>query len=149
MVFNRILKKNEKKMKMKIKVKYNSTTNIVNGYFPENVNYKNNAIDTELKTIDGEPYVEITQEEWEANRAKQMVVENGIYKEYVKSDNELLQEAKSQAIGNRKHYLKNSGWYYESDTIPQGIKDKRILARTGINQIEQETDINNIVIDFN
>jgi len=42
-----------------IKVKYNSETTLVEGYFPDNINYPNNNIDTVNKKIDGEPYIEI------------------------------------------------------------------------------------------
>ena len=64
-----------------------------------------------------------------------------------------LEEAKQKAIENRKVYLNSTDWYIarEADQLnsyPEEIKDKRILARTEINQIEQETDINNITVIF-
>lgn len=138
---------------MIIKVKYDQETSLVKGYFPSEISYKNNMIDTKNKTIDGEPYIEITQEDWESSRDKKMIVENGIYKEYIKPDSILLQEAKKEAIANRIAYLNSTDWYIlreydQSNSYPQEIKDKRIIARTEINQIEQETNINNIVIDF-
>lgn len=137
---------------MKIKVRHDSVTKIVNGYFPDDVNYKNNVIDIVGKTIDGEPYIDITQEDWESNRSKQMIVANGIYKEYVKTDDELLQETKIKAIANREKYLidnfKDIAINYDVDNIPQKIKDKRILTRTEINQIKQEPDIEKIMIEF-
>ncbi len=137
---------------MKIRVKYNKKTNLVTGYFPDFMNYKNNVIDKKNKTIDGEPYIEITQEEWKNGNNKKMIIENGIYKKYVKSNDELLQEAKNHAIGNRKQYLKSSFEEicidYEIDNIPKAIKDKRMLARQEIKQIEQETAINKIITKF-
>lgn len=74
-------------------------------------------------------------------------------KEPEPTQEELLKTAIDQAVGNRKNYLSSTDWYIlreydQPDTYPQEIKDKRILARTEINQIEQETDIDNIVIEF-
>jgi len=117
-------------------------------YFPSFISYKNIKINTKTKTIDGMSYIEITQDEWENNRSKRMIVKNGEYMEEIKSNNQLLEEAKNAAIHSRETYLKNTGWYYESDTMPEDIKNKRVLTRQEINQIEQETDINKIVIDF-
>ncbi len=140
------------KKQILIKAKHNLTTKLVNGHYPSNINYKNNKIDTVAKTIDGEPYIEISEKEWKDNGHKQMIIDNDIYKEYVKSDAELLQEVKNQAIGNRKQYLKSSFEDicidYEPDNIPKAIKDKRILVRKEIKQIEQETDIKKIIIKF-
>ena len=66
---------------------------------------------------------------------------------------ELLETAIEQAVSNREIYISKTDKYAlreidEPNTYPQEIKDKRILARTEINQIEQETDIDKIVIGF-
>jgi hypothetical protein len=83
-----------------IKVKYNSQTTLVEGYFPDNINYPNNDIDTVNKTIDGEPYIEI-----EANQQvfdKQMCVVNNEYQEFVPTPEVQLQEAKDAQIAQMK-----------------------------------------------
>ena len=92
-----------------IKVKYNSETTLVEGYFPDNINYPNNDIDTVNKTIDGQPYIEI--EENQQIISKQMcvvdVVVNGVvvdhvYKEFVPTPEVQLQEAKDSKIAQMK-----------------------------------------------
>ena len=83
---------------MSIRVKYNIETTLVEGNFPLSINYPNTVIDEEAKTIDGSPYIEITDEEHQANLGKNMVVVNGNYQEYVKTSDELLQEAKNNKI---------------------------------------------------
>ena len=74
-------------------------------------------------------------------------------KEPEPTEEELLKIAIDQAIENRKGYLFSTDWYIlreydQPNSYPQEIKNKRILARTEINQIEQETDIEKIVIPF-
>lgn len=74
-------------------------------------------------------------------------------KEAEPTQEELLKSTIDQAVGNRKNYLNSTNDYAlreldEPGTYPQDIKDKRILARTEINQIEQEMDIEKIVINF-
>lgn len=70
------------------------------------------------------------------------------------SDEHQIKYKIRNGIANREAYLNSTDWYIsreadQPNSYPQEIKDKRILARTEINQIEQETDINNIVIEFN
>jgi hypothetical protein len=81
-----------------IRVKYNSNTGQVLGNYPSSINYPSITIDEENKTITDSsgtfPYIEITKEQHEANMGKVMVVVDGDYQEYVKTDDELLQEAK-------------------------------------------------------
>jgi hypothetical protein len=64
-----------------IKAKYNSKTTLIEGYFPDNINYPNNNIDTVNKTIDGEPYIEIEADQQVFD--KQMCVVDGVYQEFV------------------------------------------------------------------
>lgn len=133
-------------MTQTVKVKYNQTTTKVEGYFPSNLRYPNNAIDEQAKTIDGSPYIEVTKEEHEANLGKKMAVVGGSFVEYVKTNDELLQEAKSSRLGARKIYLKSTDWYVSREvdspnSYPQEVKDKRILARTEINAIEPATTL--------
>jgi len=91
------------------------------------INNKNNIIKTDGK-IEG--YREATQEEV------------SLYFE--------LPLQKSNLINVRLQYLKNTDWYIareidQPNTYPQEIKDKRILARQEINEIESATQeiINN------
>jgi len=80
---------------MKIKAKYNSETGLVIGYYPDNLSYKNNTFDINEKTVDGSPYIDISEKEWEGNIGEQMAVEDGIYQLYIKSSEELIDEAKN------------------------------------------------------
>jgi hypothetical protein len=78
---------------MTIKIKYNSETNLIQGNYPSSRNYPNIIIDEEAKTIDGSPYIEITNQEHQDNLGKTMCVIDDIYQEFVKSDSELLKES--------------------------------------------------------
>jgi len=131
--------------KKKITVEYNISNKLVLGYYPNDVKYP----DKTFEDTQGVGYLEIDQDSWKI-RPKQAVVNSDIdgIIEYQKSSDELLGEARKGAIASRENYLKDSIWYYEFDTMPQDIKDKRILARAEINQIEQESEIDNIVVDF-
>lgn len=73
-----------------IKVKYSTTTTKVEGYFPDSVKYPNNVIDEDAQTIDGSPYIKITQEQHEAAMGKEMAVVDGAFVEYVMPDDEAL-----------------------------------------------------------
>jgi len=85
-----------------IRVKYNLDTKQVLGNYPPNINYPSITIDEENKTITDSsgtfPYIEITKEQHEANIGKNMVVINDNYQEYIKTNAELLQEAKDAKI---------------------------------------------------
>ena len=83
-----------------IKTKYNSKTTLVEGYFPDNINYPNNNIDTVNKTIDGEPYIEIEADQQVFD--KQMCVANNVYQEFVPTPEVQLQEAKDSKIAQMK-----------------------------------------------
>lgn len=78
-----------------IRVKYNPTTYLVEGYFPKNISYNKNKINKKIKTIDGSPYIEITNEEHQSNLSKTMCVIDGVYQEYIKPEAELMTEAKN------------------------------------------------------
>jgi hypothetical protein len=78
-----------------IRVKYNPITSLVEGYFPKNISYNKNKINKKTKTIDGSPYIEITNEEHQSNLSKIMCVIDGIYQEYIKAEAELLTEARN------------------------------------------------------
>lgn len=83
-----------------IKVKYNSETTLVEGYFPDNINYPNNNIDTVNKTIDGEPYIEI--EEDQQVFGVTMCVVDSVYQEFIPAPEVQLQEAKDSKIAQMK-----------------------------------------------
>jgi len=92
-----------------IKVKYNSETTLVEGYFPDNVNYPNNDIDIVNKTIDGQPYIEIEEDQQVIGITMCVVdvVVNGVvvdhvYKEFVPTPEVQLQEAKDSKIAQMK-----------------------------------------------
>lgn len=87
---------------MKVKVKYNQQTTLVEGYFPSSLNYPNNVIDTESKTIDGSPYIEITEEQHQEALVKQMCVIEGVFQEYVTPNDVLLKEGKASKIQETK-----------------------------------------------
>jgi hypothetical protein len=83
-----------------IKVKYNSETTLVEGNFPDNINYPNNDIDTVNKTIDGEPYIEIEADQQVFGVT--MCVVDGVYQEFVPTPEVQLQEAKDSKIAQMK-----------------------------------------------
>jgi hypothetical protein len=83
-----------------IKVKYNSETTLVEGYFPDNINYPNNDIDTVNKTIDGQPYIEIEADQQVIGIT--MCVVDDVYKEFIPAPEVQLQEAKDAKIAQMK-----------------------------------------------
>lgn len=143
-------------MIQKIKVKYNQQSTKVEGYFPDIVNYKNNIIDKDSKTIDGSPYIEITEEEHQSAIGKTMCVIDGVFQEYVQTDVEILKQTKNSKIAQCKHYLNKTDWYIirlvdSGDVIPDEVKNKRTQARDNIDLIEACTtldELNQINTDF-
>lgn len=81
-----------------IKVHYDKLTTLVKGYYPDSINYSSIP----------EPHIEIKEEDQIFN--KQMCVIDGIYQEYVKSKEIILQEAKEAKIAQLKIN-------YEQETI--------------------------------
>ena len=69
-----------------IKVNYNTKTTLVQGYYPDTINYPSIP----------EPFIEINESEQVLD--KQMCVVNGVYQEYVKPLEIQLQEAKDAKI---------------------------------------------------
>jgi hypothetical protein len=68
-----------KKEQIFIRAKYDQVTMKVNGFYPSDVNYPNNVIDDDEKTIDGSPFLKITEEAHSENLGKNMIVEKGIF----------------------------------------------------------------------
>jgi hypothetical protein len=97
-----------------IKIKYNSNTGQILGNYPSSINYPSLTIDKDSKTITDQsgtfPYIEITKEQHEDGMGKNMVVINGNYQEYVKTNAELLQEAKNKKIAELEAF-------HESDEV--------------------------------
>jgi hypothetical protein len=85
-----------------IRVKYNLGTGQILGNYPANMNYPSITIDEVSKTITDQsgtfPYIEVTTLKHKQGINKNMVVIDGNYQEYVKTDAELLQEAKNNKI---------------------------------------------------
>ena len=96
--------------KTKITVKFNKLDNKVTGYFPNELIYPNESfVDT-----DDIGYVEVTREEWEVGNDKDMIVIDNTFQEYVKTDQELLDEAKISKIAKVKEN-KNASIYLPID----------------------------------
>lgn len=86
------------------KVKYNAETGAVEGFFINSIDYKNNIIDEDKKTIDGSPYIEIDEEEHKNRPIGELCVENGKIVSRKKSLEEIKEEkTKEIKIATRKH----------------------------------------------
>lgn len=64
-------------------------------------------------------------------------------------NNEVLKEAKALRINSRHQYLSSTDWYIareadEPNSYPQAIKDKRLQARTEINEIQALTTLEEV-----
>lgn len=141
---------------IRIKVKYNQKSTKVEGYFPNNIKYKNNIINEELKTIDGSPYIEITEEEHQAAMGKTMCVIDGVFQEYVQTDAEILEQTKNSKIAQCKSYLAKTDWQAvrlseTGEPMKDGVAEKRAIARSAQDLIEACTtldELNQINTDF-
>lgn len=111
---------------MTVKVKYDLDSSQILGYFPDFINYKNNLIDKDLKEIDGYPYIEITDEEWEKGKSNNMIVSEGVYQEYIESEEELLQNA--QESKKLKIEQARQVFQYSNITIQINGEDKEFIA---------------------
>lgn len=133
---------------IKIKVKYNQDSTKVEGYFPNTVTYKNNIIDEEAKTIDGSPYIEITEEEHQASMGKTMCVVDGVLQEYVQTDAEILEQTKNSKIGQCKTYLNKTDWehtaFLERGRPYDEVKIKRLHAVAAQDLIEACTTLDEL-----
>jgi hypothetical protein len=145
----------EKEIKL-FKVKYNQETTKVEGYLPSFMNYPNNVIDEEAKTIDGSPYIEITEEEHKAVLGKQMAVVDGVLVEYTKTDDELIAELKNSKLAACIYYLNNTDWQAirkadSGEAMKDGVAENRALARslqTDINEASTMEELQAINTDF-
>jgi hypothetical protein len=119
-----------------IKVKYNQETTKVKGYYPSFIKYNNIVIDEDAKTIDGLPYIEVTEEEHQAALELNIAaVVDGKLTEYTKTDQELVEELKNSKLAACNFYLKATDWQAirkaESGVdFKEGVADNRALARS-------------------
>lgn len=132
-----------------IKVKYNQETTKVEGYLPSFMNYPNKVIDKKAKTIDGSPYIEITEEEHQAALGKEMAVVDGVLVEYTKTDDELIAELKNSKLTACISYLTSTDWQAirKADTgedMKEGVAENRALARSLQDEIESCTTIDQL-----
>jgi len=141
---------------MAIKVKYNSKTTLVEGYFPSFITYLNNIIDVEARTIDSSPYIEITEEQHQAAFGKKMCVVDGIFQEYVAPDSALLEQGKISKIEQCKAYLVSTdkNFIEAQDTGVSDYPEKanRRNAReviAALKSCKTLEELNNINVNFN
>lgn len=133
---------------MTVKVNYDTKTTLVKGYYPDIINYASIP----------EPYIEITNEQHQIALGKQMCVVDGIFQEYIVSDNILLEQQKIIKINICLNYLKKTDWYIirsldlsNLNPIPQNILKNRADARSlqdAINNANSLTELNNLNINF-
>lgn len=112
-----------------IKVKYNKNNEIL-GYYPNIYIYTNVSINNENKTITDEtgtfPFIEISDEVHKDSLNKNMIVKNGVFQEYIKSENELLEEKIEYQLQQLNNYHYNS-----SEIREMKINDYFILSLSG------------------
>ena len=106
---------------------YNITKQRMARYFPDFINYENNIIDKEGKTIDGDPYINISEKDWKKYRDKSMIVKDGKYQELIKSDDELLSQAKKNkyyeiSLLRDQKIIKDSVRYSEAQAAKAAIE---------------------------
>jgi hypothetical protein len=115
---------------MKIKVSYDSQSGLVKGYYPNNINYN----------VIPEPFIEIN-EDAQDKTGKQMVVENGEYKEYKSLEQKII--LKLQQLDN---YHFNSSEIREMKINNYFILslsgDGRALIAEQIQSLEQQIKLN-------
>lgn len=113
-----------------IKVNYNIHTGLVQGYYPDSINYVSIP----------EPYLEISEEQHLEILGKKMCVVDGVLQEYKQSSQEIFDETQKSLIAVRKSYLKSSADYYAPD-FPEDVLAKRALAREEIDAINAATTL--------
>lgn len=130
-----------------IKVKYNQETTRVEGYFPIFIKYNNIVIDEDAKTIDGSPYIEITEEEHqEALELNIAAVVDGALVEYTKTIDEIITELKNSKLAACTSYLNSTDWQAirKADSgvdMKEGVAENRVLARSLQDDIENATSL--------
>lgn len=133
----------------KVKVKYNKNTGIVEGYYPSQINYNKNVIDENLRTIDNSPYIEITEKDHQSIMGKSMIVFNKKLKEYKRTQEEILDSAKSVRLTSRKKYLESKDKHWIQKMREGKDVDPLIISRSNqavkeINEIELLTTLEEV-----
>jgi len=130
-----------------IKVKYNQETTRVEGFYPSSIKYNNIVIDEDAKTIDGSPYIEITEEEHqEALELNIAAVVDGASVEYTKTIDELITELKTSKLADCITYLNSTDWQAirkvdSGVDMKEGVAENRVLARSLQDDIENATSL--------
>ena len=130
-----------------IKVKYNKETTKVEGFYPSFIKYNNIVIDEDAKTIDGLPYIEITEEEHQAALELNIpAVKDGALVEYTKTNQELVEELKNSKLAACITYLNSTDWQAirKADSgvnMKEGVADNRALARSLQDDITNATSL--------
>jgi len=130
-----------------IKVKYNQETTKVEGFYPSFIKYNNIVIDEDAKTIDGLPYIEITEEEHQAALKLNIpAVKDEALVEYTKTNQELVEELKNSKLAACNSYLIATDWQAirkaESGVdFKEGVADNRALARSLQDDITNATSL--------
>ena len=136
----------EKTIKL-IKVKYNQETTRVEGFYPSFVKYNNIVIDEDAKTIDGSPYIEVTEEEHQAALELNITaVVDGKLTEYTKADQELVEELKNSKLTACISYLTSTDWQVIrkadiGEDMKEGVAENRALVRRLQDKINSATTI--------
>jgi hypothetical protein len=126
-----------------IRVSYNITTTLVIGYYLDSIKYGSIPV----------PFIEITEEEHKNALDKVMCVKNGIYQEYVKTNTQLLREAKSIKAQEIKiatqtalyqHIIYNGHDFIVSEKAASNILGAIILNQPSYDW--RDTDSNLIII---
>ena len=143
---------------MTVRVKYNKETTRVEGFYPSFVKYNNIVIDEDAKTIDGSPYIEVTEEEHQAALELNIAaVVDGKLTEYTKTDQELIEELKNSKLAACNSYLIATDWQAirkaESGVdFKEGVLENRALARSLQDDINSTTtleELEQINTEFN
>jgi len=142
---------------MTYKITYHTNTTVKASY-ASFLSYNNIVIDEENKTItnsEGEtlPYIEITEQVHRENIGKIMRVVDGVYKEYVRPNSELLEDAKNSKIAEIK--INKSEALYLPIEFNGSIFINSEISANALKIMKDETDepiewldINNIPINL-
>lgn len=124
---------------MTVKVNYDTKTTLVLGYYPDSIVYASIP----------QPYIEISNGEHSDVCGKTMCVINGVFKEYIPSSAQQLEEAKSARIATRLQYLIATDWQASAfikyqRPIDGGVSAKCALANSDIQNIKACTTLEEV-----
>ena len=119
-----------------IKVNYDPQTSLIKGYYRDSIKY----------TAIPEPFIEITDEQYQENSEKQMCVIDGIYQEYAVLSSILLEQEKALKIAQCQTYLQSTDWQASAflkygRPIDDGVKENCLKAKELKNKIEACTTL--------